>query len=132
MLTPLQLVQSVRGTIDECDNAHLCTAIESKSLIIDVREPEEYRHGHIANAVNIPRGLVEFAIFEHPRVKPLLNQSDISETPLFLYCKSGGRSALAAQSLQNMGFKRVRSLQSGIMGWEANGHLVNTENTFQY
>ena len=132
MLTPIQLVQSARSAIKECDNSTLCQSIDAKELVIDVREPDEYSQGYIANAVNIPRGLIEFAIFDHPGTKPCLDQANISETKITVYCKSGGRSALAVQSLQSMGFKSVLSLEEGIMGWEAAGLLINKENTYQY
>lgn len=132
MLTPVQLVKEARSAVNECDNAALCLAIDKKELLIDVREPSEYALGFIGHAINIPRGLIEFAIFDHPQTKPLLNMDNIGETNVTLYCKSGGRSALAAKSLQNMGFKNVKSLQGGIMGWESEGLLVNAQNKYQY
>jgi rhodanese-related sulfurtransferase len=132
MLTPIQLVESARSVINECDHSELCQSIDNKQLIVDVREPDEFAKGHIANAVNIPRGLIEFAIFDHTKTKSALNQSDIAETNITVYCKSGGRSALAAQSLKSMGFNKVFSLQGGIMGWEAAGLLVNKDNTYDY
>ncbi|MET1255455.1 rhodanese-like domain-containing protein [Aliikangiella maris] len=132
MLTPIQLVNQARESINECDNQALCQAIDQKKLIIDVREPDEYANGYIANAINIPRGLIEFAILSHPKVKPLLDESNISKTNIFIYCKSGGRSALAAQSLQSLGFEHVYSLQGGIQNWEAAGFKINKEDTFHY
>jgi len=131
MLSPIELVKAAKKEISECDHQTLCKAIDNKAILIDVREPDEYNQGFIANAVNIPRGLIEFAIFDHPGVKPALND-DIGQSPIYLYCKSGGRSALAAQSLQNLGFKNIHSLAGGIQDWEAKGNLVNTERAYSY
>ncbi len=132
MLTPIQLVQQARSSINECDNKTLCSAIDNKTLVIDVREPSEYATGFIAHAINIPRGLIEFVINDHPLVKPFLNQLNIAETEIILYCKSGGRSALATKSLQSMGFNKIRSLEGGIMSWESAGFKINKESNFQY
>jgi len=132
MITPVQLVKSARATVKECDNKQLCQAIDNKHLVIDVREPDEYAQGYIAHAVNVPRGLIEFAIFDHPLIKPELDQADPANTKIFIYCKSGGRSALAAQSLQSMGFKDVYSLQGGIMGWEAEQLKISSEKAYHY
>ena len=132
MLTPIELVKMARSQIKECDNSQLCHSIDSKQLVIDVREPNEYAQGHIAHAINIPRGLIEFAIFDHPETKPNLDENNIAETKITIYCKSGGRSALATQSLQALGFKNVVSLQDGIMGWEAAGFLINKDSSYQY
>ncbi|WP_196138168.1 rhodanese-like domain-containing protein [Aliikangiella sp. G2MR2-5] len=131
MKTPIDLVKTARSEIKEIENKDLCSAIDNKALLIDVREGEEYSQGFISHAINIPRGLIEFAIFEHPKVKPLLCDN-ISETPIYLYCKSGGRSALAAQSLNKLGFNKVFSLKGGIMGWEAEGYQISKEENYHY
>ena len=76
-------------------------------LIVDVREPTEFRAGHIPGAVNIPRGLLEFRIAEVAK-----------ETirPILVYCKEGLRSALAGSTLRNLGYVNVSNLAGG---WEA-------------
>ncbi|MCW8876874.1 MAG: rhodanese-like domain-containing protein [Kangiellaceae bacterium] len=132
MITALDLVKSAKQNIKECSNVELCRAIDSKKLIIDVREADEYNLGFIAHSINVPRGLIEFAITDHPKVKPYLNQEDISKTEIYLYCKSGGRSALAAQSLINLGFKNAYSLAGGIMNWEKQGLKIDTSNHYEY
>jgi len=131
MLTPIDLVKKAKSEISECSNEELCQAIDNKAIVIDVREPGEHAQGYIAHAINAPRGLIEFAIFDHPRIKPAI-QKNPAETPIYLYCKSGGRSALAAQSLQTLGFNKVYSLAGGIQGWESAGLKVNTEDSYQY
>lgn len=132
MITALDLVKSAKANINECTSTALCGAIDNKKLIIDVREADEYNLGFIAHAIHVPRGLIEFAITDHPKLKPLLNQSDISNTEIYLYCKSGGRSALAAQSLVSLGFKNVYSLAGGIMSWEKQGFKIDTSNHYEY
>jgi len=98
------------------------TARPADGILIDVREPAEYDTGHIAGAVNIPRGVLEFQVDAHPAVAnvrdPALSHKD---QPLVVYCRTGGRSALAALSLQRLGFTDVRSIAGGINDWTAGG-----------
>ena len=131
MLKPIDIVKAARNEINECDNKDLCDAIDAKKLIIDVREPEEYTQGFIAHSINVPRGLIEFAIFDHPAIKPH-HHEELAQTEIYVYCKSGGRSALAAKSLKNLGFQRVTSLKEGIMGWEKEGYKIDTTQDYHY
>ncbi len=131
MLKPIDIVKAARNEITECDNKGLCDAIDAKKLIIDVREPDEYSQGFIGHSINVPRGLIEFAIFDHPAIKPH-HQDDLSQTEIFVYCKSGGRSALAAKSLKSLGFEKVTSLKEGIMGWEKAGLKIDTTQAYHY
>jgi len=78
------------------------------ALLIDVREPQEYAAGHISRAVNIPRGQLEFHIEE------LVPDA---ERLLLLVCRAGGRSLLAARTLQIMGYTRVLALSGGMERW---------------
>ncbi len=95
-------------------------------VLIDVREPGEYAAGHLPGAVNLPRGVLEFAIEAHPALaceaSPTL--ADRSRR-LVVYCLSGGRSALATDSLQRLGFTRVESLRGGFNAWKQAGHPVS-------
>ncbi|MCI2262799.1 MULTISPECIES: rhodanese-like domain-containing protein [Xanthomonas] len=86
--------------------------------IIDVREPGEFAMGHLPNAINIPRGILEFRL----DADPALARRD---QPILLYCASGGRSTLAALSLQHLGYTAVRSLTGGFLGWTAAGGPVD-------
>ena len=75
--------------------------------LIDVREPNEWNLGHLPGAELIPRGVLESAIESRvPR-----------ERRVVLYCASGNRSALAAESLAQMGYANVQSLAGGFRGW---------------
>lgn len=83
---------------------------------IDVREPDEYAEGRIPGARNFPRGFLEVrADLEHYKRDPWLQDR---ERKLILYCGGGQRSALAAQTLQAMGFRRVLSLAGGWTDWK--------------
>jgi rhodanese-related sulfurtransferase len=84
---------------------------------IDVREPDEWQAGHLPGARLYPRGFLEVrADLAHPKRDPWL--ADRSRK-LILYCGGGHRSALAAQTLQQMGFTHVRSMHEGWTGWTA-------------
>ena len=85
-------------------------------LILDVREPDEYAAGHIPGAVNVPRGTLESAAdpdYKHPH--PELCRA--RERPILLYCKSGGRSAMATATLADMGFREVYNIAGGAAVW---------------
>jgi len=75
--------------------------------IIDVREPNEWNLGHLPGAVHIPRGVLESAI----------EQREPRERRVVLYCASGNRSALAAESIAQMGYTNVASMSGGFRGW---------------
>ena len=80
---------------------------------IDVREADEHRQGAVPGARSLPRGILERDI---GAVIP------DRETDIVLYCESGNRSALAAASLQEMGYARVASMAGGFDRWKAEGH----------
>jgi rhodanese-related sulfurtransferase len=90
--------------------------------ILDVRESDEYAAGHLPGARHYPRGFLEVrADLEHPKRDPWL--ADRSRK-LVLYCGGGHRSALAARTLQEMGFTDVRSMAEGWSGWTKRGFPV--------
>lgn len=77
--------------------------------VIDVREPAEYKTGHIPNSINVPlAGLAAQA-------KQLAKHKD---RPLILACRSGNRSVTAAMTLRKQGFDQVYSLAGGMIAWE--------------
>ena len=91
---------------------------------VDVRELDEFAAGHLPGARHYPRGFLEVrADLEHPKRDPWL--ADRSR-PLVLYCGGGNRSALAARTLQQMGFTSVVSLAEGWAGWTERGFPVET------
>ena len=118
--SPLELVAAAKEEIQEISPAMLAQGAAGK-VLIDVREPEEFAAGHIEGAVNHPRGLLEFTVKRHPVLAALAESApaELADTEIVLYCRSGARSALAAQSLQALGFKRVYSLAGGYDAWRA-------------
>ena len=87
-------------------------ANENKCNLIDIRDEAELKNvGRIENSLHISRGLLEFSI--HPD-SPFVqnNQLDLNKE-LVLFCAAGGRSALAAKSLSEMGFKNVSHIDGG-------------------
>ena len=89
-----------------------------KTVIIDVREESEvYSQGIIKNAIHIPRGLIEFQLKPNSDKNPV---SIDSETNILVYCAGGYRSALAAKSLIDLGFKNVYNL-GGFQEWVESG-----------
>jgi len=86
--------------------------------VIDVREPAELAAGKIPGAVNIPRGVLEFEVDGHPAVNGIKDPAlGHRERPVIVYCRSGGRSALAADALRRLGFKQPLSLAGGFQAW---------------
>ena len=88
-------------------------------VLVDVREADELdAQGRIAGSIHVPRGMLEF------RADP---SSPYHQQPLdpskrvILHCASGGRSALAARTLQDMGYERVAHLDGGINAWKEAG-----------
>ena len=92
---------------------------DGKVLILDVREPAEWADAHLAEALHVPRGMLEAkADNDYPNREPRL--TDRAQT-IIVHCASGARSAMAADVLQQMGFTDVHSLAGGIAAWSAAG-----------
>lgn len=111
-LLPIELVAEAMNKISEIP----CGGYghDDACVLIDVREPAEFQNGTIPGAVNMPRGVLEFMIHTHPGLQceshPVKEKAD---SYIVLFCQSGGRSALAAASLQSMGFTNVKSMAEG-------------------
>lgn len=90
--------------------------------LIDVREPSEWATGHIPGAVHVPRGLLEFKA--DPSLEAYWDSAIDPTKRLITYCASGGRSALAAKTLKDMGYSRVGHLEEGFTAWRAAGKPV--------
>lgn len=105
-------------TLVDADRAE--TMIAEAALVLDVREPAEYQSGHLPQAVNVPRGVLEFKVGNHPD----LNDSNRG---ILIYCKNGGRSTLAAYTLKQMGFSQVEMLIGGFDGWTGTVHKIEID-----
>lgn len=117
-MTVQALVEEAKKEICEIDpEAAERRLADGKMVVLDVREPAELEGGILAGAMSIPRGVLEFRIGSIPELAD-------RAVPVLVYCRSGGRSALAAQTLQRMGYSNVVSLAGGFQGWLASGRAV--------
>ncbi|WP_245612883.1 rhodanese-like domain-containing protein [Rheinheimera texasensis] len=117
-----QLVAEARSQIREVSVQQLQAVLaDHHSILIDVREPDEFQQGRVDRAVNYPRGVLEMKIHQHPAVaahcEPQQALAELASRPVYLMCRSGARSALAALSLQQMGFSQVFSVAGGFQAW---------------
>ena len=81
--------------------------------VVDVREKEEYREGHLAGALSLPRGFLEIRVEQEVPDK---------SKPVIAYCAGGTRSLLAAKQLKEMGYQRVISMNGGYSAWKGAGY----------
>ena len=116
----LRLVDDARSRIREVTIADVERLRRSGELftLIDVREEEEWRRGHLPGARHLCKGVIERDI-----------EAAVPDrgTHLVLYCGGGFRSALAADNLQRMGYTRVESMDGGWRAWTAAGLPVVPE-----
>ncbi|MDP1593852.1 MAG: rhodanese-like domain-containing protein [Gallionella sp.] len=85
-------------------------------VLLDVREPAEYAMLQIPGSINVPRGVLEQSCeWDFDETVPLLAAG--REQEIVVICRSGYRSALVADVMQEMGFSRVVSLKTGVRGW---------------
>ncbi len=115
IMTPTDLIKEAKAgvwrTIDVNKGMELIQEQEGL-VVLDVREPAEFEAGHLPMAINIPRGLVEFQIGGKVKDK---------STPILVYCKTGGRSSLAAYNLQRMGYTNLYNMWGGFTAWKEKG-----------
>jgi rhodanese-related sulfurtransferase len=125
-----QMVAEARAQAREVSPAEAARADNEREidLIVDVREPHEYSEGHIPDAVNIPRGLLELRADPASPVADAALSSDLSARVL-VYCTKGpgARSLLASQTLASMGYEGVEVLGGGLVAWAEAGLPVDGE-----
>jgi rhodanese-related sulfurtransferase len=120
MPTVAEMVAEARKRVQNLTPDELAAELESGDvLLVDVREPgERERAGAIEGAVEAPRGMLEF--YADP-TSPYHRDGFEPERRVILYCASGGRSALAAAMLQDLGYTDVAHLDGGMNGWKEQG-----------
>ena len=115
-----RLVAMTKKAIKTVDMAEFKAMYDRKDygLLVDVRDPDEFAAGHIPGSVNVSRGKLEFGIWKH------VGGPDTPDynKKLTLYCASGGRCALAAKSLMDLGFKNVTAVDMKLADWTRAGH----------
>ena len=109
--TGADLVEDARGRIRELSAADVKSMIErgDNTVYLDVREPNEWNLGRLPKAVHLPRGNLE------SKVEGLVPR----DAKVVVYCARGNRSALAADTMQIMGYADVTSLAGGWADWMA-------------
>jgi rhodanese-related sulfurtransferase len=108
-----KLVAEAKTKITEIYPAEAAAKSRSgEAVIVDVREKDEWAAEHIPNATHMSRGTIELDIEESVPDKNAM---------IVCHCGGGGRSALAAESLQKLGYKNVRSMAGGFKAWKAAG-----------
>ena len=115
LVSPAEVVAKVKATIKEYSIREAQSRMTAATLLIDIREATEFAQGHLPGAIHISRGLLEFEIL--PAIEKRGDIANAVDCDIVLYCGTGGRSALAAKSLDAMGFTNVRSMDGGIVGW---------------
>ncbi|MCY4406485.1 MAG: rhodanese-like domain-containing protein [Rhodospirillaceae bacterium] len=121
MVTPsMQLIGEALAEIASISVDEALALVDGgDAVFVDVRERAEHDAGAIAGAVAAPRGFLEFVA---DPTSPMHNAALSSGKRLVIYCASGGRSALAAKTLQDMGYSEVANLTGGFQAWtEAGG-----------
>ncbi len=104
-----QLVEEIVPNIKEISVAETLERIKNNVILIDVREDNEWEKGHAENAVHIGRGVIE---------RDIVHEFPDKSQEIILYCGGGYRSALAAESLQKMGYTNVFSMKGGWSAYE--------------
>lgn len=118
----LLLISLVAFTVAGCSSSGTATSVgptefekltqQSGVVVLDVRTPAEYASGHLPNAVNLD--------VESPTFATGVSQLDPNAT-YAVYCRSGNRSKVALDQMNEAGIKNAQDLDGGIVGWQAEG-----------
>ena len=121
--TAARLVAEAKATIENLTPEQVIGEVQrGAAVLIDLREPaERVEHGLIRGAVHAPRGMLEF--YAGPTSAYYRAEFDPARRTI-LYCASGGRSALAAATLQDLGYTQVAHLNGGLKAWREAGFSV--------
>ena len=116
----MDLVGEARAQVENLSPEQVANEIEGgDAVVVDLREPHELeRTGMIPGAVHAPRGMLEF--YADPSL-PAHHEAFEPDRRIILHCASGGRSALAAKTLKEMGYTNVAHLDGGITAWQGEG-----------
>lgn len=113
----LKLVEQAKRTIKECTIADVKVKLDRGDPfhLIDVREDNEFAKDHAKGAAHLGRGILE---------RDIETVIPDKRADIILYCGGGYRSALAAESLRQMGYTNVRSMDGGIRAWREAGYPI--------
>jgi len=110
----LKLVNEAKTKIKETNVADVTRRLDAgeKLILVDTREDSEWANGHVPGAIHLGKGVIE---------RDIEQAVPDTATKLILYCGGGFRSALAAESLQRMGYSNVESMDGGWKAWVSAG-----------
>ena len=113
----LQIVNDAKQRVKEVSVDQVKAMLDrgEKFQLLDVREDSEWAKDHLPGAVHLGKGVLE---------RDVEQKVPDTDTPLILYCGGGFRSALAAESLQTMGYGNVISMDGGMRAWREAGYEV--------
>ena len=119
MTTALEMIGAAAARVGTVTPTEAAASLHADDAVaLDVREPEEWQHGHIEGAIRAPRGLLEFL------ADPASPRHDEALDParrVIMVCHSGTRAALAGNTLQTLGYTDVALLEGGMEAWLAAG-----------
>jgi len=123
MATAAEMVAEAKKRVENLDVDETARELEGgEALLVDLREPSERaQSGAIPGAIEAPRGMLEF--WADPS-SPYHRDEFDPDRRIILHCASGGRSALAATTLQDLGYERVAHLDGGFKAWKEAGQPV--------
>ncbi|HKN02063.1 MAG TPA: molybdopterin-synthase adenylyltransferase MoeB [Candidatus Binataceae bacterium] len=111
--TSKNILDEARSQIKQVDIDEARRMMEKPgTVVIDVREPDEWRQGHLDKAIGISRGFLELRVEE---------KVPDHKTPIIVQCASGTRSLLAARTLRELGYENVYNLTGGFNAWKDRG-----------
>lgn len=122
--TASAMVAAAKASIENLTTEQVADELAGDVVLVDLREPTETAKGTIPGAVEAPRGMLEF--HADPTSPYHLAELDPGRRTI-LYCASGGRSALAARTLTELGYADVAHLDGGFNTWVEQGHPVARE-----
>jgi rhodanese-related sulfurtransferase len=118
-----QYVLQIRKSVKTADMDGYLAAVKNPNgaVLLDVREDEEFKTGHVPGSVNIPRGLLEFRIWKYFGYP---TQVDMTRK-IYVQCQTGGRATLAAKQLQDIGFTNVIAVVMNFEDWKKKGNPLS-------
>ena len=119
--TAMDMVAEAKAKVQNLNPDQVAREMEAGALVVDVREPNERAEASIPGSISAPRGMLEF--YADPTL-PYHKKEFAFDKRIILHCAGGGRSALAASTLQQMGYTNVAHLDGGMKAWQEAGKPV--------
>lgn len=122
-VTVQALVADAKSKVENLSPDQVAAELASgEAVLVDLRDSEEReQNGILAGAIHVPRGMLEFRADPS---SPYHNEAFDRGRRIILHCASGGRSALGAQTLAQMGYENVAHLDGGLKAWKEQGKPV--------